>query len=563
MHFRNLILALGLVPSAPLSAQPAVMTPQDSALHALNRLGYGATPGLVDRIAREGVLRWIDRQLSVNGIDDPGLRPVLARYDLLRSSPDDLLRTYLEVQRARRFDRKAAGADSMMSPEERIRSLPPEAREFRMLGAQLPQLVVVRAAESERQLGEVMADFWANHLNIFVGKNLDRVLLPAYIEETIRPRALGSFEGLLVATAKSPAMLVYLDNAQSIAPGSRQPAFDRFEGRRGQIVQRGRLGRRGMPGGFQPMPMIPRIDSLRRQADQRRPTGINENYARELMELHSLGVDGGYSQKDVTEVARILTGWSVARPAQGTGFIFNNWAHDRGGKTVLGVDFPAGHGEDEGVRLLKLLAQHPSTMHFVSGKLCARFVNDTPPDGCVDDAVMAWKKSGGKIPEVLRAIFHSPDFWAPANVGSKVKTPLEFVVSAVRALGAEPDSTPRLALAVARLGQPLYQHVAPSGYPEVQEDWVNSGALLSRMNFAVQLAADRLPGVSVRLDQVLPTVQDHAALVDSVDQLILGGKMTARTRKVILDQLAGVDDPVQARALAVGLALGGPEFQRQ
>jgi uncharacterized protein (DUF1800 family) len=561
MHSRNLIATLGLALAAPASAQPAAMTPRDSALHALNRLGYGATPGLVDRIAREGVLRWIDRQLSVDGVDDPGLRPVLARYDLLRTAPDDLLRTYLEMQRARRLDRKAAGADSMMSPEERTRSLSPEARELRMLGAQLPQLVVVRAAGSERQLGEVMADFWANHFNIFVGKNLDRVLLPSYIEKTIRPRALGSFDDLLVATAKSPAMLVYLDNAQSIAPGSRPPGFDRLDRRRDQIALRGRPGRRGMRGGFQLR--NPRIDSLQRQIEQRRPTGINENYARELMELHTLGVDGGYSQKDVTEVARILTGWSVARPAQGTGFVFNHWAHDRGGKTILGVDFPAGHGEDEGVRLLELLAQHPSTMHFVSGKLCARFVNDTPPDGCVDDAVMAWKKSGGKIPEVLRAIFHSPDFWAPANVGSKVKTPLEFVVSAVRAVGGEPDSTPRLALAIARLGQPLYQHVAPNGYPEVQEDWVNSGALLNRMNFAVQLAANRLPGVSARLDEVIPPVQDHASLVDSVDQLILGGKMTVRTRKVILDQLAGVDDPVQARALAVGLALGGPEFQRQ
>jgi len=563
MNSGTLLFTLGLGVAAPLSAQSAAMTARDSALHALNRLGYGAAPGLVDRIAREGVMRWIDRQLSVDGVDDPALRPVLAQYDLLHTSSDDLVRTYVAVQQARRLDRRAGGADSMMTPEERMRSLSPEARELRTLGAQLPQLVVVRAAGSERQLGEVMADFWANHFNIFVGKNLDRVLLPSYIEETIRPRALGTFEDLLMATAKSPAMLVYLDNAESVAPGSRLPAYDRFLLRRTQIALRGRLGRRGLPGGFGPMPMDPRVDSLRRQAEQRRPTGINENYARELMELHTLGVDGGYSQKDVTEVARILTGWSVARPMQGGGFVFNDWAHDRGSKTVLGVEFPSGHGQDEGRRLLKLLAQHPSTMHFVSGKLCARFVNDTPPDGCIDDAVLAWKKSRGKIPEVLRAIFHSPDFWAPANVASKVKTPLEFVVSAVRAVGAVPDSTPRLALAVARLGEPLYQHVAPNGYPEVQEDWVNSGALLGRMNFAAQLAANRLPGVSVRLDEVLPPVPDHAALVDSVDALILGGKMTARTRKVILDQLAGVDDPVQARALAVGLAIGGPEFQRQ
>jgi uncharacterized protein (DUF1800 family) len=274
-------------------------------------------------------------------------------------------------------------------------------------------------------------------------------------------------------------------------------------------------------------------------------------------------VDGGYTQADVTEVARILTGWSVAPPPRGGGFAFNAWAHDRGAKRVLGIEFPAGQGEEEGVRLLKLLAAHPSTMHFVSGKLCARFVNDVPPDGCTDDAVKAWKQSNGNIRAVLRAVFHSPDFWAATNLDSKVKTPLEFVASAVRAVGGVPDTTLRLAQVVARLGQPLYQHVAPNGYGEQQEDWVNSGALLNRMNVAVALAADRLPGVTVRLDELIPLGMEQTSLVDSVNRVILGGKMTAQTRKVILEQLEGVANPVQARALAVGLALGGPDFQRQ
>jgi uncharacterized protein (DUF1800 family) len=450
----------------------------------------------------------------------------------------------------------------MMSPQERLRRMSPEARQLRGLGLELPELVVVRGVESDRQLAEVMADFWSNHFNVFVGKNLDRVYLPDYIEHTIRPRVFGRFEDLLIATAKSPAMMIYLDNAESVAPGSRPPQMDRLARQSFPLFAR---GFRGRPGRF-PMPIGPAgSDSARRLAAQRRATGLNENYARELMELHTLGVDGGYTQKDVTEVARVLTGWSVRPPPQGGGFVFNDWAHDRGEKTVLGQDFPAGHGEDEGMRLLKLLAEHPSTMHFVSGKLCARFVSDTPPDGCVDDAVMAWKRSGGDIREVLRAIFHSPDFWAAPNTGNKVKTPLEFVVSAVRAVGGVPDTTPRLANAVARLGQPLYQHVAPNGYPEHEEDWVNSGALLGRMNMAVALAANRLPGVTVNpdLDGVLPLAPDHEALVQAVDRLILGGRMSAQTRKAILDQLADVADPVQARALAVGLALGGPEFQRQ
>jgi len=382
-----------------------------------------------------------------------------------------------------------------------------------------------------------MADFWSNHFNIFMGKNIARVYLPSYIEETIRPRIFGRFEDLLVATARSPAMMVYLDNAQSIMPGAEPP----------------RPGRPGVRRRAAAMPAVP----------QRRPTGLNENYARELMELHTLGVDGGYTQKDVTEVARLLTGWSVARPAQGSGFVFNGWAHDQGAKTVLGVEFPAGGGEDEGRRLLRMLAAHPSTAHYISGKLCARLVSDTPPDGCVDLAVAAWKRSGGEIREVLRVILHSPDFWAPAHRAAKVKSPLEFVVSAVRVVGGIPDSTPRLAGVVGRLGQPLYQHVAPNGYPEHEEDWVNSGALLNRMNVAMMLAANRLPGVSVDLDRILPVTSDQAALVAAVDRLVTGGTMSARTRRVIQEQLAGVTSPVQARALALGLAIGGPEFQRQ
>jgi uncharacterized protein (DUF1800 family) len=295
----------------------------------------------------------------------------------------------------------------------------------------------------------------------------------------------------------------------------------------------------------------------------RAPRGINENYARELMELHTLGVDGGYTQQDVIAVARILTGWSIERPQQGAGFTFRDWAHDRGAKAVLGVTFPAGRGMDEGVRLLKLLANEHATMHHVSRKLCARFVADEPPDGCVDAAVEAWHHTNGDIRAVLRAIFTAPDFWAPQALRGKVKTPFEFVVSAVRATGAEPDETPRLAQVVARLGQPLYLQPAPTGYGETQAQWVNSGALLGRMNAAVALAAGRLPGARVQLDGVVPATADHAALVDAVNARLLGGAMSARTRTVILEQLADVGDTVQARALAVGLALGGPEFQRQ
>jgi len=307
-----------------------------------------------------------------------------------------------------------------------------------------------------------------------------------------------------------------------------------------------------------------RLDDARaEQMLARMPQGLNENYARELMELHTLGVDGGYTQQDVIEVARIFTGWSIERPQQGGEFRFNDWAHDYGEKTVRGVDFPGGHGMDEGLRLLKLLAEDPATMHHVSRQLCARFVSDDPPDGCVDDAVAAWRRTDGDIAEVLRAIFVSPDFWSPQAVRAKVKTPLEYIVSAVRAVGGDPDTTPRLAQVIGRLGEPLYAQPSPAGYPESQEEWVNSGALLLRMNMAVALAAGRLPGVTIALDSLVPTTEDAAALIEAADVRLLGGILTPHSDDVLRHEVANVPDPVAARALVIGLALGGPEFQRR
>jgi uncharacterized protein (DUF1800 family) len=234
-----------------------------------------------------------------------------------------------------------------------------------------------------------------------------------------------------------------------------------------------------------------------------------------------------------------------------------------GEKTVLGTRFPSGHGEDEGLRLLKLLARHPSTVRQLSRKLCQRLVRDDPPDGCVDAAVAAWERTDGDIREVLCAIVRTPDFWSPGVVGSKMKTPLEFVISAARAVEADPDSTARLANAVPRLGQPLYLQAAPTGYPERQEDWANSGALLGRMNFAVALAAGKQPGALVDLDDVVPRLTDHEALVDAVGERLMGGGMSAATRLVILRHIADLPNPDLARAMAVGLALGSPDFQRQ
>ncbi len=549
-----LILACqSLSPTVRLSAQ---LSPHDSALHVLNRLAYGPRPGEADWVAADGVMRWIDRQLSPGKIDDGPLAARERRFKILDYDSGELARIYLDAQRERRAQKRAAAADSMTQKPEP--GGPLEQRGRRLAG-QFQELAVTRAVLSERQLYEVMVDFWANHFNVFFGKGADRFLTPAYIEQTIRPRVLGKFADLLVATAQSPAMLFYLDNWESVAPGSTPPQAMRLRARP-LFGPRPMFGR---PPLFDPGRDPMRADSLRRQALARMPKGINENYARELLELHTLGVDGGYTQQDVIDVARIFTGWSVRRPQQGGDFEFHDWAHDYGEKVVLGVTFPAGNGMDEGVRLLKLLANHPATMHHVSRELCQRFVNDDPPDGCVDDAVAAWKRSDGDIREVLHAIFRSPDFWAPENVRAKIKTPLEFVVSAARAVGADPDTTPRLAQVVARLGEPLYLHVAPDGYPEREDAWVNSGALLDRMNAAVALAAGRLPGVTVSLDSIVPAAQDAERLIAQANAAVLGGTMSEHTKAVIRHQISDVGDPLQARALAIGLAIGGPEFQRQ
>src|SRR2546425_472011 len=537
------VASVGARHSAPHQSalrQLPALTPHDSALHALNRLAYGPRPGEVDAVAAEGVMNWTDHNPPPDQLDDRRVAGRPTTFRILRYDPGDLARLYAAASKERR-ERQQGGEEEQMG---------------RRLAGEVEQLVVVRAALSRRQLYEVMVDFWANHFNVFFGKGADRVLAPSYIEETLRPRAFGKFADLLIATARSPAMLFYLDNWESVAPGSAPPA-----------VTRPRLGARPWFGRGRYVPGVSRepaqADSQRQRVLERMPKGINENYARELLELHTLGVDGGYTQQDVIEVARIFTGWSIKRPQQGGGFEFHDWAHDDGEKTVLGVRFPAGHGTDEGVRLLKLLASLPATMHHVSRKLCQRLVNDDPPDGCVDDAVAAWKRSSGDMREVVRAIVHGPDFWAPQNIRAKVKTPLEFVVSAVRAVGGDPDTTPRLAQVVARLGQPLYRHVAPDGYPEREEAWVNSGALLDRMNVAVALAAGRLPGGTVALEAGGPGTAGGERLIAAVNDGVLGGAMSDNTRRVIRDELAAAPDPVAARALAVGLTLGGPEFQRQ
>src|SRR6266702_6952634 len=336
--------ALGASPLMGASAQAPLLTPRDSALHALNRLAYGPRPGEVDRVAAAGVMQWIDRQLSPDKIAHAALAKRERQFKILEYDTGDLAAMYVDAQRERRERQREATAapDSMTRKPDP--GGPAEQRGRRFAG-ELQELAVVRAILSERQLYEVMVDFWINHFNVFLAKGADRFLTPSYIEATIRPRALGRFADLLVATAQSPAMLFYLDNWESVAPGSTPPQAMRLRARP-LFGPRPMFGR-PPPFGAGRDPL--RADSLRRQALAQRPKGINENYARELLELHTLGVDGGYTQQDVIDVARTLTGWSIRRPQHGAHFEFHHSAHDQGDNHVLALRSPARHPTDDAI----------------------------------------------------------------------------------------------------------------------------------------------------------------------------------------------------------------------
>ena len=432
---------------------------------------------------------------------------------------------------------------------------------------------LTRDIYANAQLQEVMTDFWLNHFNVYLRKNEQMpYYLVSFERDVIRPRALGKFEDLLEAVAHSPAMMLYLDNAESMGPDS--PA-----------AQRAKIAAARRP-------------DAKKKAD----AGLNENYARELMELHTLGVNGGYTQADVTQVARVLTGWTVDRPQFGGDFVFAPQRHEGGTKTVLGTKIKE-NGEMEGRELLHMLAMRPATAQFLSRKLAIRFVSDDPPKALVDRMAKSYLSSGGDIPTVLKTLFHSPEFWAASDFRAKVKTPLEFVVSAARASNANIQNFQSLTNALRQMGMPLYGCMPPTGYKWDASDWVSTGALVDRMNFALSLAANRLPGITVEwapamdmstLDsdappqQVIPTPESEEARLEPI---LLAGGISDATRTAALDQFRAqsAQNPPTATPVAVrrfapgakgrqaapadayeredqllaGLLMGSPEFQRR
>jgi uncharacterized protein (DUF1800 family) len=408
---------------------------------------------------------------------------------------------------------------------------------------------LLRAVYSDRQLQEVMTDFWFNHFNVFIGKGADHYLLTGYERDVIRPHALGKFEDLLVSTAQSPAMLFYLDNWLSVGPNS-----DVANGipKRVSKQSKQRIRDKGQTS----------------QAKGKR-NGLNENYGRELMELHTLGVNGGYTQQDVTEVARVFTGWTLQRPKQGGGFTFDERTHEPGEKIVLGHRVKP-NGEKEGLQVLRILAHHPSTAKFVCTKLAMRFVSDDPPQSLVDRMAETFLKKDGNIREVLKTMLESPEFWSPDAYRAKVKTPLEFVVSALRASGAEVADAMPMARQLQTMGMPLYGSQPPTGYSMKADAWVNSSALLGRMNFALALTSGKTKGVQV--DSAQGRGDDPQQALAALENTLLAGDVSKQTHDVISARLQDskisrrkLDDPARPPniALIAGLLLGSPEFQRR
>jgi uncharacterized protein (DUF1800 family) len=403
--------------------------------HVLNRIAFGPRPGDIKRVQDLGLEKYIEQQLHPDQIDDKALEARLSNLNSLQMRTAELIDRYRPPRQARQLQMRPM---FLNVPQQILLELQAQK--------------IIRAVHSERQLHEVLTDFWFNHFNIFWGKNADRWLTTSYEMNAIRPHVLGKFKDLLMATAKNPAMLFYLDNHLS--------------------------------------------SSIK---------GINENYARELMELHTLGVDGGYTQKDVQEVARAFTGWSIDRPQLSGEFMFRPRLHDGGEKMVLGHKIDAG-GIRDGESVIDILSKHPSTAKFISSKLVRRFVSDDPPPNLVRHVSEVYRKSDGDIREMMRAILSSKEFQSPEAVHAKTKTPFEYVVSAIRELDGTTDGSRPLVQSVARMGQPLYQCQPPAGYPDEGDHWMSNGAILERLNFAVALAEKNIPGTLVNFEEPAKSV---------------------------------------------------------
>jgi len=632
------------------------LTENQKISHVLNRLGFGARPGDIEKVKAVGVQKYIEQQLNAPVSDSAEVAARLKNFEVLDMETPEIFAKYpnggalLRKLEGRNRNKQTAAMpnnnrampDGEVNEDER-RAQQQKIREYyqkydlrppAQITQQMQASRIVRAVYSENQLQEAMTDFWLNHFNVYAGKAAVRWFIPSYERDVIRKNALGNFKDLVKGTAQHPAMLFYLDNFQSMSPNT-QIGNNRQNQRMQKALQSGqlnprqreRLKKRGLSD-EQIGQRIKQAQNMTKQPKQQR--GINENYARELMELHTLGVDGGYTQKDIVEVARSFTGWTIADPRgyrsaaaneikgddnkklnrlqrqmgipdeiESGEFYFNEKWHEGGEKIVLGQKINEG-GMKDGLKVIDVLAAHSSTAKFIARKLAVKFVSDNPSDALVGRVAQAFQKSNGDIKTTLRALFNDKEFYAPENYRAKIKTPFELLASSLRALDADVKTSPALVGLLGKMGEPLYGYIAPTGYPDTAEDWVNTGALLERMNFAVALASNRIPQTKVNLAKF--EAKSKQEILNKAIGEILEGEISASTRTMLLKQLEqplpepklaaetdemamempmmeggngggrrGMGAPVRLLAPSgnaevfkvIGLILGSPDFQRQ
>ncbi len=622
----------------------AGLTRQQAAAHLLNRFSFGATPGELDAVVSMGLENWLQQQLQASLLDEELNTRLLNGYDALAMSNAQIVNTYvrpdqaLQIGVAKGLIRRDSIRVAANTAEYRmmIRNLMDSAnlKPVNELHRQLINQKVLRAAYSNNQLQEVLTDFWFNHFNVSLTKNQSQQYVLTYERDAIRPNVLGHFSSLLEATAKHPAMLEYLDNASSVSndnnvanPRLKAQLQKRLEKRADQLMEEGNAAQQAR--------------LMKQIAGQKKNEGLNENYAREIMELHTMGVDGGYTQKDVTEVARVLTGWTLYPNSEyGAGsaqrkilervglntlqqrgfvvqgdFLYRADKHDQGEKNILGHVFPAGGGYEEGMRVIELLSTHPATAAFICKKLATRFVSDTPSVDLVKKMTAVFLKSKGDIKQVLIAMVEQVDFWKPALVHDKVKSPFELVISAIRSTHADVQDPFQVFNWCARMGQRFYYYQAPTGFPDNAAFWINTGSLLNRMNFGLAFATQKIPGIRMNwaqlnnnhepesveqaltvfsdillpernqeqnIKRLLPLVKDvriGAKIAAAADNAPLQMKeetgmaedrpMKKQERKALakntkqplqMPYTAGVNSPI---AQVAGIIIGSPEFQRK
>lgn len=533
-------------PSFPY--RQAGLTERQAAAHLLSRFTYGAKKGELDALLKMGLEKWFRQQLD-GALPDDTLNLLLSKYEDINLSNAEVENKYPRANRVLKLaiqdgfiNKDSVNKGDQPAYRAKIRAymeqkgLKPEQELLR----QFINQKILRASYTNNQLRELLTDFWFNHFNVSLTKNQCAAFVPAYERDVIRPNVTGKFEDLLLATAKSPAMLIYLDNFSSTGTPLKDSLGPQGTGNKVQLLMNKNR-----------KPNVPKKKS----------GGLNENYAREVMELHTLGVDGGYTQSDVTQAARILTGWTIAPMGEegyGAGmkkiidqvgvenlekrgfvrdhdFLFVPNRHDNREKMVLGQHFPKGGGYDEGIALFDLLAHHPATAKFISKKIATRFVNDHPPQSLVDKMAKAFTKSKGDIREVMMAMVEAPEFWSSSAIREKTKSPFELAISTLRALDADITQPYQVFNWVNKMGQKMYHYQAPTGFPDQGQYWINTGSLLNRMNFGLAIAAQRIPGISINLialNDFHEPESDEAALLSYGKTMMPERNLTATFKRL-------------------------------